>query len=84
MPRRSAKAFIHVNQHKIRANRSSGLRDPVITVKSRGDNTYASEVAILDGAGVEVARIVYRPDSPLSCGASVWVEVSDNLIKIIK
>lgn len=65
---------IHVNQHVIRDNRKTGARDPVLTVKTYSTNTYASEVAIVDTDGREVARVVYRPDRPLSCGAYVWIE----------
>lgn len=76
------KKYIHVNQHKIKANRKNGTRDPVITVKSYKDNQYGHEVVIYDKDGIEVARIVYRPDCPLSCGAHVWVE-TQNEVKVI-
>ena len=33
--------------------------------------------------GKEAARIVYSPDKPLSCGAKVWIETT-NEIKIVK
>jgi len=65
---------IHVNQHKIKANRKHGTSEPVITVKDYKNNRYAHEAIIRDASGEEVARVVYRPDSPLSCGAHVWVE----------
>jgi hypothetical protein len=60
---------IHVNQHVIRANRKSGAREPVITVKSSRGNVYGHTVEILGPS-----RVVYRPDAPLPCGAQVWVE----------
>lgn len=65
------KHVIHVNQHQIRANRRNGTDEPVITVKNYKSNTYAREVTI-DGP----CRIVYRPDKPLSCGATVWIETT--------
>ena len=34
------KTYIHVNQHKIRANKKHGTDEPVITVKSCKENTY--------------------------------------------
>jgi hypothetical protein len=71
---RKAKTIVHVNQHVIKANAKTGGRDPVITVKHGKTNTYAHEVAVIDGK--EIARIVYRPDAPLSCGARVWLEVA--------
>jgi len=68
------KTIIHVNQHRIKSNRKTGAREPVITVKTYKSNHYAHEVVIYDSQGVEVARVVYRPDKPLSCGAVCWVE----------
>lgn len=69
-----AKTIIHVNQHKIRANRANGTNDPVLTVKNYKSNTYAHEAIIKDKDGTELARVVYRPDRTLSCGARVWIE----------
>ena len=68
------KTIIHVNQHVIKANRKRGAVDPVLTVKTYKSNTYAHEAIILDADGCEVARVIYRPDKPLSCGAHVWIE----------
>jgi hypothetical protein len=59
---------IHVNQHKIRRR-----EDKPITVKSYRDNRPANSVKIIH-QGVCVARVVYRPDDPLTCGARVWIE----------
>jgi hypothetical protein len=63
------KHYIHVNQHVIKQNHKTGARDPVLTVKTYKSNEYGHEVRI-DGPCV----IRYSPDSPLSCGARVWVE----------
>ena len=60
---------IHINQHIIRSNKKNGTNEPVITVKRGKTNTYCH--------GVEIhgpARVLYRPDCPLSCGARVWIE----------
>lgn len=65
---------LHVNQHEIRANANDGGDRPVLTIKTSGGNTYAHEVALIDQDGNEVARVVYRPDKPLDCGARVWIE----------
>lgn len=70
---------IHVNQHVIKANHKTGERKPVLTVKSYNSNDYAHEVSILDGNGEEVAKVVYRPDKPLSCGAKVWIETKNKV-----
>jgi len=65
---------IHVNQHRIKSNKKNEKTDPVITVKDYKSNTYGNDVVIRDKSGEEIARVVYRPDKPLSCGATVWIE----------
>ena len=60
---------IHVNMHKVRANKKHGTNEPVLTIKEGGTNTYCHEVDILGPS-----KLVYRPDKPLSCGARVWIE----------
>ncbi len=62
------KTIIHVNQHKVRAGEPE-----VLTVKTYKSNDYASEAEIVVDGNV-VARVVYRPENPLSCGAKVWIE----------
>ena len=63
------KTIIHVNQHVIKANAKLGTNDPVLTVKTYKSNVYAHEVQIHGPS-----RVVYRAESPLSCGAKVWIE----------
>jgi hypothetical protein len=80
MPRRTQTAKscltrIHVNQHVIRHNAKTGERNPVLTVKSRGRNRYAHAVSILGPS-----TVVYAPDTPLSCGARVWVETTSPVV----
>ena len=72
------KTIIHVNQHVIKANRRDGVENPVLTVKTYKDNRYAHEVEILGDS-----KIIYSPDKPLSCGAHVWIETT-NEVKIIR
>ena len=70
------KKIFSVNQHKIRANTKNGTDEPVLTVKTYKDNTYAHNEAIIKTKdGEEIARVVYQPHKPLSCGARVWVEL---------
>ena len=69
------KTRIHVNQHIIRSNCKTGDREPVLTVKRGGGNTYCHSVQIL-GPSV----VVYSPDKPLSCGAKVWVETEAEVV----
>ena len=68
------KTIIHVNQHKIRSNAKNGTDEPCLTVKTYKDNRYTSSAIIRDEDGKEVARVVYRPHKPLSCGARCWIE----------
>jgi len=74
------KKIIHVNQHKLRANTRDGTSNPVLTVKTYKDNRYASEVVILGPGGEEMARVVYRPHNPLSCGARCWIETEREVV----
>tara|TARA_Y100001938_G_scaffold150823_1_gene243641 strand:- start:2073 stop:2309 length:237 start_codon:yes stop_codon:yes gene_type:complete len=74
------KTIIHVNQHKIKSNRKNSVEEPVLTVKTYKDNRYASEAVIVDDDGIEVARVVYRPEKPLSCGAHCWIETKNKVI----
>jgi len=76
------KKIIHINQHIIRKNSKTGERNPVITCKTYKDNTYANSVIIKDSSGNDVARVIYSPDKPLSCGAKVWIE-TENEIEIL-
>lgn len=68
------KTIIHVNQSVIRANKKNGVENPVLTCKTYKENIYAKEIEILDESGSVVAKVVYSPDKPLSCGARVWIE----------
>ena len=69
------KKRIHINMHKIRANKKNGTSDPVITVKTSRENIYGSDVTILGES-----RVVYSPNKPLSCGARVWIETDSEVI----
>jgi len=66
------KTQIHINQHIIRSNKKKGKADPPITIKTYLANEYVSSVE-LNGK----CRLVYSPDKPLSCGATVWIEFDD-------
>ena len=68
---------IHVNQHRIKSNKRSGDREPVLTVKTYKSNSYGSEVDIIGPS-----RVVYRPDKPLPCGAVCWIETESEVVVI--
>jgi|TARA_R100000664_G_scaffold34238_1_gene55549 hypothetical protein len=78
------KTIVHVNQHVIKANRKHGTDEPCLTVKTYKDNRYGHEAVILDEqTGThEIARVVYRPHDPLSCGAHCWIETQNRVIVI--
>ena len=67
------KTRIHINQHNIKAN-TKGKDLPVITVKDYKRNRKTNAAEILDSNGRMIARVIYSPDKPLSCGAKVWIE----------
>ena len=69
------KTRIHINQHKIRANKKNNTNEKVITVKTSKSNTYAHKVTIKGES-----TVVYSPDKPLSCGARVWIETEAEVI----
>jgi hypothetical protein len=68
------KKRIHINQHKIRANKKHGTNEPVITVKTYKSNDYGHEVLIHGES-----KVVYSPNKPLPCGARVWVETESKV-----
>ncbi len=75
------KKIIHVNQHKIRHNTKNNTDEPVLTVKTYKENNYAHE-AILKKDGEEIARVIYSPHKPLSCGARVWIELDTDTVEV--
>lgn len=76
------KKIIHVNQHVIKANRKNDDNDPVLTCKFSGETpTYAHEV-VFSILGLEIGRVIYRPNKPLSCGAHVWIEMRTGIVDI--
>ena len=78
------KTRIHINQHNIRANAKvaggSGELLPVITVKDYKQNRKTNEVWLVDDNGKCIAKLVYRPDEPLACGAKVWIECDSRYV----
>ena len=74
------KKYIHVNQHKIRANKKHGTDEPVITIKAGKTNTYCHEVEVL---GSSIIRYGGNDKPILSCGARVVIETEAE-INILK
>jgi hypothetical protein len=78
------KTVIHVNQHVIRSNVKTGETKPCLTVKTYKSNTYADTAIIIGPDGQEVARVVYSPDKPLSCGARCWIETQLDVVTTVR
>tara|TARA_R100001463_G_scaffold100422_2_gene154916 strand:- start:8178 stop:8417 length:240 start_codon:yes stop_codon:yes gene_type:complete len=72
-----SKKYIHVNMHKIRANKKHGTNEPVLTVKQGKKNTYGHSVEILGNS-----RVMYGGnDKPLlPCGARVVIETESEVV----
>jgi hypothetical protein len=70
--------LIHVNSHTIRSNSTHNKTEPPLSVRRTrsAKPEYAHQVIIRDNNGTEVARVVYQPESPLNCGAKVWIETN--------
>ena len=65
---------IHVNQHIIKSNRKHGKTDAVLTIKTTKNNIKANHIII-----GENVRLCYAPESPLSCGATIWIETTEEI-----
>lgn len=55
---------------------------PVITVKDYKQNRKTNEVWLVDDNGKCIAKLVYRPDDPLACGAKVWLECDSKYVVV--
>lgn len=62
--------FIHVRQDRLRDNRKYGTDNPVVTIRSGNRQIYCHE-ATIEG----ICKIIYQQDRPLSCGATLWLEL---------
>ena len=65
---------IHVNQHVIKSNRKHGKNDAVLTIKTTKNNIKANHIMIGDHV-----RLCYAPESPLACGATIWIETTEEV-----
>lgn len=78
--RAAKKTYIHVNQHKIRSNKTKGTNEPVITVKTGKKNTYCYRLKIHGPS-----EVVYSGNecTLLPCGARVAI-VTESEVEIIE
>jgi len=79
---KQGQTFVHVNSHVIRGNKKHGTNDPPVVIRRRGgDKTLVHEAEIrIDGK--TVAKIVYRKEQPLECGAVVWIETEGEVVPV--
>ena len=72
---------LHVNTHNIKWNRNHpDDKRKVLTLKNYKENNYYNQVTLFDKEGNEIMVVKYQPNKPLSCGAEVWIEFTDNNI----
>jgi hypothetical protein len=78
---RPLKTIVHVNQHHIKSNLKSGLTEKPVLTARRGKKHMTGNVAVVRcrHSGRPLARFVYSPDKPLSCGARVWFETLEDV-----
>ena len=62
---------IHINRNNLADNRENNNTDKtVVSVKRSGKNLGTGYTAQINGP----CKLVYRPEKPLACGATVWIE----------
>ena len=68
---------IHVNRHVLAKNKKAGERIPPLTIRTYKGATTASELEIRGPC-----RLVYAPDDPLPCGATVYLITESDVVVI--
>ena len=79
------KQIIHINQHNIKHNRKVKPSEmkPVITCKTYKTNEYHHSLDLVCAeSGKVLGSVMYSPETPLACGANVWIEFDTEVIKI--
>ena len=76
MSKRTTTKYIHVNMHKIRANKKHGTNEPVLTVKQGSTNTYGHSVKIHGES-----EVIYggNDSTILPCGARVVIKTDSEV-----
>ena len=57
---KNMKTYIHVNQHKIRANKKHGTNEPVITIKKGRTNKLTTQYSIQMQSFVKFDNILLK------------------------
>ena len=69
------KKIIHINRNIIQKNEKRGTRLPVCRIDMDGKTWYGSRIEILGPS-----EMIYRPETPRSCGAKLWIETQADVI----
>ncbi len=77
LPKSTIKRVV-VNRHIIDSNRKHGKKDPAISIQTSKGTFRAHWVDILGPS-----EVIYRPEKPLSCGASVWIETKSSVHYVV-
>lgn len=68
------RARVVVNRHVIKSNLVHGRNEAVFSIQTSRGVIKADSILIKDARGSAIGRLVYRPEKPLKCGATVWLE----------
>lgn len=68
------RTVIFVNRNTIAGNKKHGTRNPPIHARDYRGSRRGHVAIIRDEQGREVARVGNWPETPLKCGATVWIE----------
>ena len=69
---------VYINGHVIAANKKHNERAPPISVAKGRTITRGHRVDLIGPA-----RVIYAPDKPLPCGATVWIECTDAVLETL-
>jgi hypothetical protein len=67
--------IIHADTDAIARVKASGDMESCLAIHDATGTRAANEISIYDFDGRHVVSIMFRPDAPLSCGATMWMEV---------
>lgn len=79
------KQYTHINQHNLRKNIKLPPEErlPVVTSKTYKENNYFHNAELVcKNTGKVVAKVVYSPDKPLSCGSRLYILTDTDDIEI--
>ncbi len=77
--RRTSLTRIHINRKIFGFNKKFGVNLPPISVRI-GSKTHFCHTADIPAK----ARVVYRPNNPLPCGAVLWIDIDPDQVITMK